>query len=105
MTRFWSVVAFLLYLYLLLVLARIIVDITLARGKAPGHLVGLTAHQRAVRTLVNSLHDYRNWYLDLANDVGLDQVLDRDDRSHAGDALYSKRSASIGSSRAALRAG
>jgi YggT family protein len=42
MTLFWSVVAFVLYLYLLLVLARIIVDITrqFARSWRP---VGVTA--------------------------------------------------------------
>jgi YggT family protein len=42
MTLFWSVVAFVLYLYLLLVLARIVVDITrqFARSWRP---VGVTA--------------------------------------------------------------
>ncbi len=42
MTLFWSVIAFVLYLYLLLVLARIIVDITrqFARSWRP---VGVTA--------------------------------------------------------------
>lgn len=50
----------------------LIVDITLSRGK---HLQTLNAHLRAVRTLVNALKEFRNWYLDLANESNI-----RDDR-------------------------
>lgn len=48
-----------------------IVDITLSRGKSgtqPPRLASHTAHRRAVRTLVEALKPYRNWYLDLSNE-------------------------------------
>ncbi len=48
-----------------------VVDVTLSRGDgingAP-RLQTLEAHLRAVRTLVNALRPFRNWYLDLANE-------------------------------------
>ena len=50
-------------------------------------------------------HAAQRAHLDLADDVGLDEVPDRDDRSHGGTRVYSKRSASIGSRRAAFCAG
>lgn len=53
---------------------RMVVDVTLSRGKAgtPGHLESFEGHQQAVKSLVAALKNYRNWYLDLANerDVG-----------------------------------
>ncbi|MBC7351958.1 MAG: hypothetical protein H5U08_06325 [Thermogutta sp.] len=48
-----------------------IVDITLSRGNGvtgPRRLQSLDAHLRAVRSLVEHLKDYRNWYLDLSNE-------------------------------------
>ena len=48
-----------------------IVDITLSRGNGvtgPRRLQSLESHLRAVRCLVNHLKDYKNWYLDLANE-------------------------------------
>lgn len=48
-----------------------IVDITLSRGNGvtvPRRLQSLDAHLRAVRSLVEYLKDYRNWYLDLSNE-------------------------------------
>jgi hypothetical protein len=51
-----------------------VVDVTLARGKAGeiGHLPDLAAHRRAVEVIVKALKGHGNWYLDLANehDVG-----------------------------------
>ena len=51
----------------------LIVDITLSRGNE--RLRTLEAHLRAVRTLVSALKEFRNWYLDLANECNI-----RDDR-------------------------
>ena len=53
----------------------LVVDVTLARGKGPGHLHDLAAHQRAVEAIVTALKGHRDWYLDLANehDVGDDR--------------------------------
>lgn len=48
-----------------------IVDVSLSRGKSasmPPRLASHEAHQRAVRTLIESLKPYRNWYLDLSNE-------------------------------------
>jgi hypothetical protein len=48
-----------------------IVDITLARengAKVPPGLPGIAEHGRAARSLVEGLKQYRNWYLDLANE-------------------------------------
>lgn len=56
----------------------LIVDITLSRGNGivgPKRLQTLDAHLRAVRTLVAALREFRNWYLDLANECNI-----RDDR-------------------------
>jgi hypothetical protein len=56
----------------------LIVDITLSRGDGvvgPKRLQTLEAHLRAVRTLVSALKEFRNWYLDLANECNI-----RDDR-------------------------
>jgi hypothetical protein len=53
----------------------LVVDVTLARGKAGGLLPDFAAHQRAVETLVTALKAHRNWYLDLANERDV-----RDDR-------------------------
>lgn len=44
----------------------LVVDITLARN--PALLPDLESHQGAVETLVQTLKDRRNWYLDLANE-------------------------------------
>ena len=49
----------------------LIVDITLSRGNSavgPKRLQTLDAHLRAVRNLVTALKEFRNWYLDLANE-------------------------------------
>lgn len=43
----------------------LIVDITLFRGEL---LPDQEGHLRAVRTIVNALKSYRNWYIDLANE-------------------------------------
>lgn len=51
----------------------LVVDITLSRGRE--YLQTLDSHLRAVRTLVNALKSFRNWYLDLANESNI-----RDDR-------------------------
>ncbi len=56
----------------------IIVDITLTRRNAredTGKVPTLTAHRRAVETLITRLRVHRNWYLDLANERNV-----RDDR-------------------------
>ena len=48
-----------------------IVDISLSRGNGitgPPRLGQLSAHQRAVETLLTGLKDFRNWYLDLSNE-------------------------------------
>lgn len=47
----------------------LVVDVTLARGNI---LTNLSAHERAVATVVQALKNWHNWYLDLANehDVG-----------------------------------
>ena len=48
-----------------------IVDVTLSRGKTgsgPPRLASHESHARAVRTLVEALKPYRNWYLDLSNE-------------------------------------
>lgn len=48
-----------------------IVDVSLSRGKseaAPARLPTHESHCRAVRTLVEALKPYRNWYLDLSNE-------------------------------------
>lgn len=60
-----------------------IVDVTLTRGKpssgslAGGALPDAGSHRRAVETIVRSLGQHRNWYLDLANerDVGDDRFV------------------------------
>jgi hypothetical protein len=47
------------------------VDVTLSRGNGERdspNLLTLPAHRRAVRTLIEALKPYRNWYLDLANE-------------------------------------
>ena len=48
----------------------LVVDVTLTRAKTtPGWgLPDLEAHQRAVEAVVTALKEYRNWYLDLANE-------------------------------------
>jgi hypothetical protein len=49
----------------------VVVDVTLSRGKAgsaPPRLVSHASHARAVRTLLETLKPYRNWYLDLSNE-------------------------------------
>lgn len=49
----------------------IVVDVTLSRGKPGSGSPRLTTHEshaRAVRTLVETLKPYRNWYLDLSNE-------------------------------------
>lgn len=56
----------------------LIVDITMSRGNGavgPKRLQTLEAHSRAVRTIVETLKEQRNWYLDLANERNI-----RDDR-------------------------
>jgi hypothetical protein len=48
-----------------------IVDVTLSRGKTeavPARLPTHESHRHAVRTLVEALKPYRNWYLDLSNE-------------------------------------
>ncbi len=48
-----------------------VVDVTLARGngqKGSPNLWGLEPHKAAVKTLLEGLREYRNWYLDLANE-------------------------------------
>jgi len=45
----------------------IVVDVTLSRGLA-GLVESFEAHRRAVEALVTHLKQYRNWYLDLANE-------------------------------------
>lgn len=49
---------------------RIVVDVTLTRGKAAdgGCVPDLEAHRAAVSSLVGALAHHRNWYLDLANE-------------------------------------
>ena len=52
----------------------LIVDITISRGNSvvgPKRLQTLESHFRAVRTLVNALKEFRNWYLDLANECNI----------------------------------
>jgi len=52
----------------------VVVDVTLARKERssghskPGGLADLAAHQSAMDTLIKALKQYRNWYLDLANE-------------------------------------
>ncbi len=48
----------------------LVVDVTLTRAKTtPGWGVpNLEAHQRAVEAVITALKEYRNWYLDLANE-------------------------------------
>jgi hypothetical protein len=48
----------------------LVVDVTLTRGDRAngGAIPDLTAHRRAVETLVGALKGHRNWYLDLANE-------------------------------------
>ncbi len=53
----------------------LIVDVTLTRGKRPGGIADLSAHKRAVKIILEALREYRNWYLDLANERNI-----RDDR-------------------------
>jgi hypothetical protein len=63
---------------------RMIVDVTLSRTRANtgAGLVGPEAHRRAVQTLLDTLGDLDNWYLDLANErniqdarfVGFDEL-------------------------------
>jgi len=47
----------------------IVVDVTLSRGRAAigGGLPDRAAHRTAVRTVIDTLRDRSNWYLDLAN--------------------------------------
>lgn len=48
-----------------------VVDVTLSRGKTgsgPPRLTTHESHARAVRTLLETLKPYRNWYLDLSNE-------------------------------------
>lgn len=48
-----------------------IVDVTLSRGRSdsgPPRLPTHEAHRRAVRTIVEDLKPFRNWYLDLSNE-------------------------------------
>ena len=60
----------------------LIVDVTLTRGQGPGRLPDLPAHRAAVESTVSALREYRNWYIDLANErdvtdarfVSLDEV-------------------------------
>lgn len=56
----------------------LVADISLSRGNGivgPKRLQTLDAHLRAVRTLLTALKEFRNWYLDLANECNI-----RDDR-------------------------
>ena len=48
----------------------LIVDLTLTRGEAVSspHLVGVEAHEQAVRVLCSQFKELRNWYVDLANE-------------------------------------
>jgi hypothetical protein len=49
----------------------IVVDVTLHRDKATAdgpRLRSMEAHRRAVETVVTALKQYRNWYMDLANE-------------------------------------
>ncbi len=48
----------------------LVVDVTLTRAsKTPGWgLPNFEAHERAVKSIVVALKEYRNWYLDLANE-------------------------------------
>jgi hypothetical protein len=70
----------------------LVVDVTLARGKASsnaatqGRLTSFTAHERAVEVLVSALKPHRNWYLDLANERDV-----RDDRYVPGKELKKLR--------------
>jgi hypothetical protein len=48
-----------------------VVDVTLSRGNGvtgPARLQTLSAHRRAIQTLLAALKPYRNWYLDLGNE-------------------------------------
>jgi len=50
---------------------RLVVDVTLSRGNGitgPPRLQDISAHRRAVETLVAALRSQRNWYLDLSNE-------------------------------------
>lgn len=46
----------------------LIVDVTLTRGRGPGSVANFAAHKQAVKIILEALQDYRNWYLDLANE-------------------------------------
>jgi len=49
----------------------LIVDVTLSRGNGvtgPKRLQSLEAHLRAVRALIDTLKEYKNWYIDLSNE-------------------------------------
>ncbi|MBX7167089.1 MAG: hypothetical protein K1X74_12235 [Pirellulales bacterium] len=46
----------------------LVLDLTLTRGSAAGTLPTLAAHERGVETLVTALKQWRNWYVDLANE-------------------------------------
>ncbi|HWB08916.1 MAG TPA: hypothetical protein VG826_06820 [Pirellulales bacterium] len=49
----------------------VVVDVTISRGKsgsAPTRLPTHESHRQAVRTVVEALRPYRNWYLDLSNE-------------------------------------
>jgi CubicO group peptidase (beta-lactamase class C family) len=48
----------------------LVVDVTLTRGDRAngGAIPNLEAHRRAVETLVGTLKEHHNWYLDLANE-------------------------------------
>jgi hypothetical protein len=51
-----------------------VVDVTLSRknlSDAQAYFATAAAHRRAVTTLVRQLKDYRNWYLDLANECNI----------------------------------
>lgn len=51
-----------------------IVDVSLSRGNGvsgPPRLQSLSAHRRAVETLITALKNHRNWYLDLSNERNL----------------------------------
>jgi len=52
----------------------LVVDVTLSRGNGvtgPPRLQTLADHRRAVEALVTTLRQWRNWYLDLANERNL----------------------------------
>ena len=56
----------------------LVVDVTLTRKQSShsgGGLPDFASHERAVETLITALKQYRNWYLDLANEHDV-----RDDR-------------------------